>query len=186
LTRYQTRLFGVCVRMIGSSPRSRQTASDLCQDAMVKVIAGLHSFDGSSKLSTWMIRVTMNVCLSHLRGQRLRNHASLEQTGAIGKSGGLDEFGDRDVFAKLMESREPASGSRVLRDEMRAKLVAGLATLEDSHRAVLILRDVQGLEYAQIGQVLDLPVGTVKSRLFRARLALRAAVDEAGKPAGEA
>src|SRR4029077_1267195 len=77
LARYQDRLYAVCLRMVGD----RDAAADLTQDAFVKVIQGLDSWDGRSKLSTWMIRVTMNVCLSHLRSEKLGRDASLGDEG---------------------------------------------------------------------------------------------------------
>ena len=73
LEKYQDRLYAVCLRMV-STP---DAAADLTQDAMVKIIQGLSSYDARSKLSTWMIRVTMNTCLSYLRSQRLRLHDQL-------------------------------------------------------------------------------------------------------------
>ncbi len=83
LTRYQDRLFGVCIRMVGD----REQAADLTQDAMVRIIEGIKSYDGRAKLSTWMIRVTMNVCLSKLRSEKLRRHASLDAGMDAGGSG---------------------------------------------------------------------------------------------------
>jgi len=74
LTGYQDRLYAVCLRMV-SNPHA---AADLTQDSMVKIIQGLSGYDGRSKLSTWMIRITMNTCLSYLRSQKLRQHVSLD------------------------------------------------------------------------------------------------------------
>lgn len=165
LTRYQDRLFGVCLRMIGTGPAARQTASDLCQDAMVKLIHGLDSYDGSAKFSTWAIRVTMNVCLSHLRSQKLRKHASLDGPAIAGSSENVRSFDP--------PSREPNSDLRVQQNEVGHQMASALGRLEPDQRSILVLRDVRGLDYAQIAQVLGVAEGTVKSRLFRARLALR-------------
>lgn len=173
LRRYQDRLFGVCLRMLGPSARARQTAADLTQDAMVKIIQGLPSYDGSAKFSTWAIRVTMNVCLSHLRGAKLRQHASLD--------GSQSQHSESDRHAEHPHAaREPNAASGVLPDEDRGQVAQALATLDPEQRAILVLRDVRGLDYDQIAHVLGVAVGTVKSRLFRARAALREALEASG------
>src|SRR5215471_17475609 len=85
IARHQDRLFSVCLRMV----HNRDLAADLTQDAFVKIIQGMDSFDGRAKLSTWMIRITMNVCLSKLRSEKLRRHASLDapERGVGGREG---------------------------------------------------------------------------------------------------
>lgn len=166
LTRYQDRLFGVCVRMV----HDRELASDLAQDAMIKVIEGLDTYDGRARLSTWMIRVTMNVCLSRLRAEKIRRHVS------------LDASTERGPIASRLEGRagtlvgEPGElppGARVEQEEVRRRVSAALLRVTPEQRAILVLRDCRGLDYEQIAEVLSIPVGTVKSRLFRARGALR-------------
>ncbi len=172
IARYQDRLFAVCLRMVGD----RDAAADLTQDAFVKIIQGLGSYDGRSKLSTWLIRVTMNTCLSWKRSQKLRRHASLD--GVEGAADGLAGGGG-------MRWREPGPGQGVELSEQYARVAAALAGLNAEQRSILVLRDVQGLDYDQIAQVLDIAVGTVKSRLFRARLALREAVEQGTSGGGE-
>ncbi len=171
LTRYQDRLFGVCMRMVND----RDLAADLTQDAMIKVIEGLGSYDGRAKLSTWMIRVTMNVCLSRLRAERVRRHASLDAPTERGPTGfGLGGRAD----AWTGEGGEPAPTESVERDEVRRRVSAALLRVAPEQRAILVLRDCRGLDYEQIAEVLAVPVGTVKSRLFRARGALREVLEQ--------
>ena len=178
LTRYQDRLFGVCVRMVGD----REQASDLTQDAMVRIIEGIKTYDGRAKLSTWMIRVTMNVCLSKLRSEKLRRHASLDAGLDSGGSGGDRGRGSAERVPDL-QVREPAAELSVEREETRRLVAAALLRILPEQRAILVLRDSKGLEYEQIAEVLDVPVGTVKSRLFRARSALREALESMGRSA---
>lgn len=169
LAPYQGRLYAVCLRTLGGgagSARARQEAADLAQDAMVKIIQGLSSFDGSSRLSTWMIRVTMNVCLSHLRAQKHRKHAPLD-------SGTIES-------PRPGAEGEPPVGSGVEQKELRRRVESALGRLDLEHRTVLVLRDVRGLDYDQIAQVLGVATGTVKSRLFRARAALRDVLEAEG------
>lgn len=171
---YQDRLFGVCFRMV----RDREMAADLTQDAFVKVIRGIDSFDGRSKLSTWMIRVTMNVCLSKLRAEKLRRHASLD--GIAAGSSGDGRAGDwEDLVAQESRAgREPAGTANVELREEQERVLAALRELDPEQRAILILCDCRGLPYEEIAQVLGVAVGTVKSRVFRARTALRDMVEQ--------
>lgn len=166
--RYQARIFTICVRMV----RDRELAADLTQDAFIKVIKGLDTFDERAKLSTWVYRVTMNVCLSKLRSEKLRRHASLE---SMASAGGRDP--DRRGELGFAQSREPAVHEGVEHSEERQRMVDALDALSEEHRSILVLRDGRGLEYEQIAEVLDIPVGTVRSRLFRARAALRQAFE---------
>ncbi len=168
LESYQDRLFAVCLRMLGDRDRAR----DLTQDAMVKIIQGLPRFDGRSKLSTWMIRVTMNACLSELRKLRLRRHASLQTTVGTGFEG------EGSTLESTLASGEPGTSAGVESGEDRADVSSALARITPEQRAILILRDMQGLDYATIADLLDIPAGTVKSRIFRARVALRERVEE--------
>lgn len=163
LSHHQDRLYAVCLRMVG-----REAATDLTQDAMVKILQGLEGYDGRSQLSTWMIRIAMNACLSWLRAQKHRRHRALDSVD----SGSIRSLGTEG------RSGELSPGPGVQRDERHLAVSAALAELPDDQRAILVLRDVQGLEYEQIGVVLEVAVGTVKSRLFRARLALRELVEE--------
>jgi RNA polymerase sigma-70 factor (ECF subfamily) len=164
LRSYERRIYSVCYRMV----RDEHDARDLAQDAMVKLLQGLDSYDGRAKLSTWVIRISLNCCLSHLRKQRLRRHGSIDRDWPQGAGGPALAAGPSGELS-------PAGG--VERTEMHSILSRALGSLEPQMRAVLVLRDMQDLEYSQIAEVLDIPVGTVKSRLFRARQALRTAVE---------
>lgn len=205
LTRHERRLFNICARMLGgtggggagvagvagsagdvgpravNSERARQTAADLTQDALVKIVQGLSGFDGSSKVSTWMIRVAMNTVLSYLRSQKLRRHASLDAAAvtAAGKMPAESEQIDTDQPLSPV-SREPSAASSVQGSEAQERLLDALASLDADQRAILVLRDVRGLDYDQIAVVLGVAVGTVKSRLFRAREALRGILEGRG------
>jgi RNA polymerase sigma-70 factor (ECF subfamily) len=167
-------MYAVCFRMV----RDPDSARDLTQDTLVKVIQGFDSFDARARLSTWMTRIAMNVCLSHLRKQRLRRHASLETAGA----GGADREGG--IGNGLPQGREPSAASRVEGGEAREFLLRAMERIDPEHRAVLTLRDLQGMDYREVAETLDVPVGTVKSRLFRARAALREAVEALGWKGG--
>lgn len=166
--RYQVRIFSVCVRLV----RDRELAADLTQDAFIKIIKGLDTFDERAKLSTWVYRVTTNVCLSKLRSEKLRRHASLE---SIASAGGRGD--DRRKELGFAQHREPEAELGIEQDEERQRMIKALDALSDEHRAILVLRDGRDLEYEQIAEAIEVPVGTVRSRLFRARAALRQAYE---------
>lgn len=170
---YQDRIYSVCMKML----RDREAAADLTQETFVRLIQGIETYDGRSKLSTWLIRVAMNACLSYLRAQKLRKHASLDAGLPPSLIRGMNVRASEGGSGATGPGREQTPGQGVELHEQRRRVAAALAGLEPDHRAILVLRDVQGLEYEQIAAVLEIAGGTVKSRLFRARMALREALE---------
>jgi RNA polymerase sigma-70 factor (ECF subfamily) len=152
--RYQHRVFGICLNLVGPSH-----AADLTQDALLRVLIHLDRFTGASELSTWIYRVTTNICLTFLRRQR-RSPVRFDGQG--------DE---------TLQTGELASDGRVQQTEQASALGRALLSLPDEQRAIIVLRDVRGLEYEHLASVLEIPLGTVRSRLFRARKALREAIE---------
>ncbi len=175
LQHHQRRLYTVCLRMV-SHP---DDAAELTQDAMVRIVQSLEGFRGDARLTTWMTRIAMNLSISHLRKRKLRRAVSLdaEHPGSNGRADAASS-----LVSRLADDSEPGPACRVQDREMHDHLQRAIAALDDEQRAVLVLRDVEQLDYLQIAHTLDLPVGTVKSRLFRARLALRERMN-AGEPA---
>lgn len=159
VSRYQDRLYTTMVHLVGST----QDAEDVVQEAFVTAFVKLESFRQSSKFYTWLYRIAFNLAMS--QGRRRRPTASIE---AARESTGSDPVDDGPPPAARMEQEERGSQVR-----------AALAALSDEHRAILILREVDGCDYENIAEVLDLPIGTVRSRLFRARMQLRDQLKEA-------
>jgi RNA polymerase sigma-70 factor (ECF subfamily) len=160
LSAHQGRVYGVCLRMV----RHPDDAAELAQDTLVKVVQKLGDFRGDARFSTWVTRIAMNLSLSHLRKRKLRQTVSLDQpahAAAVTPRGAMLAGGELPPDQRVEEA------------EMQRLLQSALGRLEPDQRAVLVLRDLQQLDYAEIARALELPVGTVKSRLFRARLALR-------------
>jgi len=150
---YQDRLFNSLVRVLGSA----EDAADIVQDAFVQAYTKLDSFRGSSSFYTWLYRIAFNLAMSHAR----RGHKTASLDGRKSLSG--DEPMDG----------APTAEAGVLEQE-RAELVhAALAELTLDYRQILVLREIDGCRYDEIAEILDLPVGTVRSRLFRARLQMR-------------
>jgi RNA polymerase sigma-70 factor, ECF subfamily len=167
LVHYQHRLYNVCLRMVGN----RDDAAEVAQDTLLKVVEHIRDYNGQCAISTWMIRIAMNLSISHLRKRRLRRTASLE--GTTGPAGGNGEDQGTALREQIANPREPGPHQSVQQREMIGHLHQSLTRLDDDFRAVLVLRDIDELDYQEIADVLGVPVGTVKSRLFRARLALR-------------
>ncbi len=156
---HQPRIYAVCLRMCGNAERAR----DLTQDSLVRVIHGLPEFAGRSRVLTWMLRVAMNVCLTDRRRQRLRLTASLDESAGP----------ETPPASARVAGREPDVVQGVQLTEERRRLAQALDRLEPEERSLLLLRDGQDIDYADIAEILGVPLGTLKSRLFRARQALR-------------
>ncbi len=168
LSNYHNRLYNVALRMVNH----QDDALELTQDAMLKIVEHLHAYDGRSQLSTWMIRITMNLSISHLRKRKLRKTASLDARTGGGLSGGDGEV-STSLSDRIETKSELSAGQCVEESEMLEALHEAMANLDEEFRGVLVLRDVNEMDYREIADILEVPVGTVKSRLFRARLALR-------------
>ncbi len=148
-------VYNLALRMLGSE----QDALDASQEAFFRAYRALDRFRGGSKFSVWLYRVTGNICLDMLRKAGRRRESSLTD----GENEDLDLPDERFDPQRELEKKEQRQAVR-----------RGLAKLGPDFRQVLILRDINGLSYEEIGRVLDLEAGTVKSRIFRARRKLAA------------
>ena len=155
---YENKVYNLAFRMVGNY----EDASDIAQEAFLKVYTSLDQFRGESSFSTWLYRVVSNACLDELR-RRARHRAISIDTPVSAE----------DPSTRQIPSGDPEPGHAIERAEVRTAVQQGIMELPDDHRIILVLRDIHGLSYEEIAQVLDMPLGTVKSRLNRARLGLR-------------
>lgn len=152
---YEDKVYNLCLRMCSD----REEAKDLAQEAFFKAWRGLAFYKQEAAFSTWLYRLTTNVCIDHLRQKK--RHAASSLTA-------VEEEEQIDV-----PDPSPTPEEMVF-DRRRKEIVASaMSQLEEEFRTVLTLRVVQELSYDEIGEILDLKVGTVKSRLARAREKLR-------------
>ncbi len=161
---YAPRIYHVARRMLNNDA----DAEDVTQDVLLQVVRKLHTFRGDSSLTTWLHRVTVNAALA-VREKRA-NRAKHET--ATGDETALEAESDA-LGAKLPRLGHPAPDQIALAGEQRRLIDRAIARLPDLYRDVYVLADVEGLPNEQIGEMLDLSVPAVKSRLHRARLRMR-------------
>jgi RNA polymerase sigma-70 factor (ECF subfamily) len=169
--KYQDRLFGAVYRMVGHP----DDAADLVQETFVRVLQNVHKFEGKSALYTWLFRIAVNLALTHRRAGRYRAAVSLDADADAGS----DLNRQAAPLRRLAQDSEPDPAAAAALRLDHERVLAALGTLDPEFRAVIVLRDVEDCDYDQMAAILDVPVGTIKSRLFRARAALRTAVTAA-------
>ena len=151
---HEKTVYNLALRMTGNP----QDAEDMAQEAFLKAYRSLPEFRGESKFSVWLYRIVSNVCLDHLRRQSRRPAVSLTTE---------DEEGEAQQWDVPDESLSP---ERLLEQKLTREAVQkGLRQLPEEQRQILLLREIKGLSYEEIGEILALEPGTVKSRIFRAR-----------------
>ena len=151
---YEKNVYNISLRMTGNS----EDAADMTQEAFIKAYNSLQSFRGDSKFSVWLYRIVSNVCLDFLRSRNRRPTVSLSVEDDDGEDTQLDVADDSQSPELLLDRK-------LTRESVRR----GLDSLPPDYRQILLLREIQGLSYDEISQALGLEVGTVKSRIFRAR-----------------
>ena len=151
---YQKQVYNLALRTVGNE----EDAADMTQEVFLRAYRALGTFRGESKFSVWLYRLTTNICIDFLRSRGRRPTVSLTAADEDEEPQELDVADDRFDPVQSLE-----------RAELRRAVQRGLASLPEDYRRILMLRELSGLSYAEIGQVLRLEEGTVKSRLFRAR-----------------
>jgi RNA polymerase sigma-70 factor (ECF subfamily) len=160
VVKYQDLVYNAVYRMVNREDQ----AADIAQEAFVKGWRALSSFEGRAQFGTWIYRIAINACISDRRGLKRRKATSLNS--AMGS--GDDGEGGMDVADDAPEPVEQ------LVDNEKVKLVQeAIGELEHEFRTMIVLRDMEGRPYEEIAEVLEVPVGTVRSRLHRARQALK-------------
>lgn len=155
---YQDRVYNLALRMCGNA----DDAFDLSQEAFVRAWRGLSGFQQEAAFSSWLYRLTANVCLDWLRAKKRRPTVSLTTADDDGEEAQLEIADPGKSPEELLEAAED-----------RAALVKAMNELPVDYRQILTMRAINDMSYTEIAEALALPEGTVKSRLSRARLALR-------------
>jgi RNA polymerase sigma-70 factor (ECF subfamily) len=163
VVRYQDRLFNVAYRVLDNA----DDAADVVQDVFVNAYQSLGAFKGDSELFTWLYRIAFNTAISAKR--RRRGMVRIDGYGSGDEGGGGLDPEDRATDTAPEAGMERTEDERVLAEAM--------AKLSAEHRTVLVLKDIDGLKYEEIADAMGVPIGTVRSRLHRARLELKSLLD---------
>ena len=157
--RHQNRIFQFVLALL----RNRQDAEDVAQEAFVGAFRKLDSFEGRSSFFTWLRRLAYNACIDHLRKKKSRkSDLSTPDTSYLVASQSANPM-------NRLEERETIDAVRSAIDQ-----------LPEEQRSIVCMRDIDGMDYSEIASVLDIPIGTVRSRLHRARLELKSIFERAG------
>ena len=157
---YQERVFRLLLRMLGD----RAEAEDLAQEVFISIFKAIEGFRGDSQLSTWVYRVAANHCRNRIKYLARRRRQVTE---------GYDEHSEEAALAKVSHGRPDAPDQLMEAQQTERLLQAGLLSLDEEQRELIVLREVEHLSYEEIMAITGLPEGTVKSRLHRARTGLR-------------
>lgn len=159
---YETQVYNLCLRMVGN----QEDAKDLAQEAFLKAWRGLQFYKFESAFSTWLYRLTSNVCIDFLRRQKRRPVVSLT----------MQEDEEQAVELEIPDSA-PQPEEQILYREQKTAIAAAMNQLEEEFRLVLTLRVIEDLPYEEIAEIMNLKIGTVKSRLARARMKLKSLLE---------
>ncbi len=161
VSRYKNKVFNFVSRMVGPG----SDAEDLTQETFVRAYLNIKSFQSRASLNTWLYRIATNICIDHTRKNRKMNAL----TSSLLRE---DDEDEADVEREIPDERFNPE-RMLLNVELGARLNQALRALPGKLRTVVLLHDIEGLPYEEIAQIADCPLGTVKSRLFNARAALR-------------
>lgn len=165
VSRHERAIYQVCSRMLGD----KEDALDAVQETFLRIYRALGAFRGDAAFKTWLIGIALNVCRNKIASAAERNRkvtsSITQEDPENGESRDLD-----------LRDTAPDPEAAVMGRELRSALERALCALAPEHREILVLREIQDMEYEELAQVLSCPVGTVKSRLCRARQALREAM----------
>jgi RNA polymerase sigma-70 factor (ECF subfamily) len=154
--RYHRRAYALAFGVL----RHQDDALDVVQDAFIKAHKYLDKFEGNSSFYTWLYRIVMNLAIDHLRKHRRIKPVELDEAH-------LDEAGGDDALLPKLLGGNP--GRALMDKQIRARIDQALGELSDNHRAVLVMRELEGLSYEEMAQAMGCSKGTIMSRLFHAR-----------------
>lgn len=156
---HEKKVFNIALRMMGNY----EDAKDMAQEAFIRVFKSIGSFKEQSSLSTWIYRIITNICLDELRKRKNRKVMSIDDN---------IKYDDGEIKRDIV-SDDLTPEEKVERDEVKRMVSYAINELSDEHRTAIVLRDIQGFSYKEISEIVNCPEGTVKSRISRARQALR-------------
>lgn len=163
VARWQRRIQGAIYRILGSEDDAR----DLCQETFLKAYRSLRGFKGEARFSSWLHQIAINLCRDRMRRRRGRSFVSLE---SLGDEGAWPEVASREAGPQQLAEQ----GS------LRGLVQEAIAALPEEQREVIVLKEYQELTFLEIAQTLDVPLSTVKTRLYRGLVNLRGQLERQG------
>ena len=164
IAKYEKRVFGVIYNML----KNDNDIEDIAQDVFIKVYRNIDKFKGNSSLYTWIYRITTNMCLDYMK----KNKSMIYIDEKV-------QLDDSEVDLQLT-SKEKLQDELYEEKEMNQKLNKAIDKLPDKQKAMIVLRDIKGLSYDEISEILEIKLGTVKSQINRARLKLKEILENDG------
>lgn len=164
--RYERKVFSVAFGMV----KDREEALDISQEAFIKVHRYLGDFKGDSSFYTWLYRITRNLAVDRIRSRR-GEHVAFDEKVAQEEA----ELGDAGFLSTQLGTNPQKSA---LRRELAEKMSSALQQIPEKHREILVLREVEGMSYEDLSRVLEIPKGTVMSRLFHARAKMQKLLED--------
>lgn len=161
--RWQRRIQGTIYRILGTE----EDARDLCQETFLKAFRALRSFKGEARFSSWLYQIAVNLCRDRMRRRRGRTFVSLDAMG--------DEFGPPQA-----PSPDPGPMELLEQGSLRGLVRGAIAALPEDQREVIVLKEYEDLTFLEIAQILDVPLSTVKTRLYRGLVNLRGSLESRG------
>ncbi|MBI3184334.1 MAG: sigma-70 family RNA polymerase sigma factor [Myxococcales bacterium] len=168
LERYQRKVYSVALGMV----RDKEEALDIAQEAFVKVYKYLDHFKGDSSFYTWLYRITVNICIDVLRRKAAARGDPVEYDDSLKVDSAEANIGA--LGTKLGTNPQKSA----LRKELAQKIQEALEQIPEKHRAILLLREIEGMSYEELARTLEIPKGTVMSRLFHARAKMQKILSE--------
>lgn len=154
---YEKFIFNVACKMFSNS----EDAADIAQEALIKAYKNIDKFDFNSSFSTWLYRITVNACIDEMRRRKGKDNIS------------IDAEDEESGLTLQIEDTSLGAEERVIQNETVSEVRMAIDKLSEEHKTVIILRDLQDMTYEQVAETLNLSIGTVKSRLARARKSLK-------------
>ncbi len=161
VARWEDKIRGAAWRVLGSEEEAREVA----HEAFVKAYGALDGFKSEARFSSWLYQIALNLCRDRLRRRKTRATVSLEELEANGP---------------VLVAREPGAQEQLIRDDLASAVRRAIERLPAEQREVVILKEYQGLTFLEIAQALDVPVSTVKTRLYRGLGQLRLRLEREG------
>ena len=159
IIQYEKKVYNVALRVL----KNPDDAMDISQEVFIKIYKNLDKFDGKASFSTWLYRITTNTCIDELRKRKGKETYSIDN----------DIENEEGSYKREFVDNSPTPEEQTIIKESGNEIIKAMENLSDEHRTIITLRDIEGLSYNEIADITGVSIGTVKSRISRARLSLK-------------